>query len=428
MRQIRSSDPKGAVLQSIAGAIGVTALLSGTAALLSIPNFIPVVALEVTKTFLGFLLLWLAGVADSRRGPVLLFLSLIPAISAVESFYFFPFFYRPDSVLAVLIVGHLTELILVAGLALIWLRWSAVVPILLAGIHLFLIFERMRDEPAWLQTLPLLVGVLFALMVHFMVRSRTERHETELQLRQVETLNHDLSIATAELARYRQREMLAALAASVAHEINNPANYVSGSLMLLNEKLKKGAAADPGAEELLDLIESAQHGMETINQVTSRLRAMFRESDGPPEEINLRDLARSVVAMLREPAKAAGPTVTVEIPQDLTMKGHPADFHILLSNLVQNGMAAAGPDGTVAVKARQEPEALYLVVEDDGPGFSREMENKLFEPFVSGTPDGTGIGLSLCKTVVEKRGGTIRAERPEGGPTRFVVSISGGVE
>lgn len=451
MKGSGSSNPEGIVRQAIAGAIGVVALFSGFSALFSIPNYIPVVALEGTKLFLSALLLYLARLEHARRGPVLLFLSLIPAISVVETLQFFPFFFRPDALLAVLIVGHLTELLLLVGLATVWLRWSGVVPTLLAGVHLALIFERLRDEPPWLVGVPILIGLLFALMVHFIVRFRRERQTAELQLRQVETLNHDLSVATAELSRYRQRDMLAALAASVAHEINNPANYVSGSLMLLEEQVKNafrggpgpGAAAandaGPGPEamagpssgvpaELLELIQSARHGMETISEVTNRLRSMFRESQSPPEEINLRELARSVVTMLEEPGTTMEPSITLEIPRDLTVSGHPADLHILLSNLLQNGRAAAGKDGTITLRAREGREAVRIVVEDDGPGVPKELESKLFEPFVSGTEGGTGIGLSLCRTVVERRGGIIRMERPKGGPTRFIVSIPRNVE
>ena len=428
MKRTGSKHPEALIRQAISGAIGVVALFSGFAALLSIPNYIPVVALEGTKVFLGVLLFWLATTEEPRPGPVLLFLSLIPASSVLEAVSFFPFFYQPDALLAVLIVGHLTEMLLVVGLATVWLRWTALIPILLAGAQLLFVFERVRDEPAWMPALPILIGLLFALMVHFVVRFRSERQNAELQLRQVETLNHDLSVATAELSRYRQRDMLSALAASVAHEINNPANYVSGSLMLLEDKLKKSGSCGPGEpegppEELLELIRSARHGMETITEVTNRLRSMFRDGEGPSEEVKLRELARSVVTMLQKPDGAAGPSILLEIPEELSVSGHPADVHILLSNLLQNAKAAAGPEGTITVRGTEDQEAVRIVVEDDGPGVPEGLERTLFEPFVSGTEGGTGIGLSLCRTVVEKRGGVIRMERPEGGPTRFVVSV-----
>ena len=420
MKGTNGSNAGRGVRKSIAGALVAVALLSGFVAPVSIPNFIPVVALELAKAALALSLFFLA--ARRRDLLVLLLLSLIPAVSLLEAMRFFPFFYSPDAVLAILLVGHLGELLLLSGLAVVWLNWLGAVPIGLSLGHLMLLFERLRDEPGWLPAIPIIIGILFALMVYFVVRYRTERLNTELQLRQVKTLNRDLSVATAELARYRQRDMLAALAASVAHEINNPANYVSGNLALLEERI--GGAPPAGDQErVAELIRSARHGMQTITEVTRRLQGMFRDGASAPEEVNLRELATSALTMLREGSSESVPQTALEIPRELTLSGHPADLHILLANLLRNAFAAAGPAGSVRLYAQEDREAVRIVVEDDGPGIPEEIHGSLFEPFISGRPEGTGIGLALCKTVVEKRGGVIRTERPKGGPTRFLVNI-----
>ena len=417
------NDPR----RALALALTVGSLASATAAAFSVANYIPIVGIELCKLALAAPLI---APGTRRRSVVLFFTSAIGALSLVEVHAFFPFFFRPDALTATLLLFHLFQPLIVSALAALFAGVCAALPIALSGVHLAFIFERLQGEPSWLPTIPVLVGVLFTVMVYYMTRYRRERAITTTQLRQVETLNSELSTATAELIRYRQREMLAALAGSVTHEINNPANYAAGSLELLRKQLdtvrrgeEEGHVPDTTLAHIEELLDSACHGIRTITDVTRRLRGMFRGSAAAPVSVALRDVAHSVVSMLATAGGRGDVTVTVAIPEELAISAHPADMHVLVSNLIQNAITAASADGDVLLSASANEEAVRIVVEDDGPGIPADIEVTLFDPFVTGHREGSGIGLALCRTIVTKRGGTIRMERPDGGPTRFIVDL-----
>jgi signal transduction histidine kinase len=114
--------------------------------------------------------------------------------------------------------------------------------------------------------------------------------------------------------------------------------------------------------------------------------------------------------------------VAAELPE---VHGNVPALETLLVNLLMNALQAVESGDRVLVEATVKDQLVELVVSDNGPGVSADIRTKVFDPFFT-TKDagkGTGLGLTVCRTIVDRHNGTIRLEENEGGGARFVVSL-----
>ncbi|MCB9601227.1 MAG: ATP-binding protein [Sandaracinus sp.] len=105
--------------------------------------------------------------------------------------------------------------------------------------------------------------------------------------------------------------------------------------------------------------------------------------------------------------------------------GHADRLEQVVLNLLLNAKDAMAGTGTVHVRLRRDEDVAELVVRDEGPGIAPEILDRLFEPFVTTKPvgQGTGLGLAVCHTLIERLGGTITADNPPEGGARFVLRL-----
>lgn len=209
----------------------------------------------------------------------------------------------------------------------------------------------------------------------------------------------------------RRSEALAAvgeLAARVAHEIRNPLGGIIGFLGLAEKK------SEP---EVQGLLREARSGIDRLDRIVRDLltfaRPTPRTDDAFPMHEAWASLARFEAEALGE---APGPEIQVEpLPVSLEnarLKGDSVLFAQVLSNLVRNAREAAGAAGRVTLRARPGDPHAWIEVDDTGPGWPKDAEDKLFEPFYSrGKTDGSGLGLAIARRIVEEMGGLIRAHR-----------------
>ncbi len=202
-------------------------------------------------------------------------------------------------------------------------------------------------------------------------------------------------------ARLVQSEKLAGigrLAAGVAHEINNPLTVILGYTRLLG----KGAQG-PLADDLKVIEEETAHARDIVEGLLDLSRPL------PParESLALREICEEVVGRLREAQVLDG--IEVSIDGGATALGHPVKVRQVIANLVRNAAEAAGPDGRVKVRVRDDGTAVRVEVEDDGPGLDRQVSSRLFEPFFTTKDKGTGLGLAVSRAIARAHGGDIDA-------------------
>jgi signal transduction histidine kinase len=223
---------------------------------------------------------------------------------------------------------------------------------------------------------------------------------------------------------------LGELAASIAHEINNPLAVITESAGWLRSRLEDGEMTRAellGATELaLTKIESA---IDRAVRISRNFLRFARAPDAVVRDTHLGDLASEIRDLM---AKTAGDAeididLTLGSENELTVRTDPFQLRQVLLNLVTNAIQAIGSRGRVEIAVTGSEGEATVAVCDDGPGIPEEHLERIFEPFFTTKEEGqgTGLGLAVSRGIVEKLGGRIEvANRPGQGCTfRLILPL-----
>lgn len=235
--------------------------------------------------------------------------------------------------------------------------------------------------------------------------------------------------ATAEIERQRdalyQSEKLAALGsllAGVAHELNNPLSIVLGHALMMQDMVAD-AAASP--DEIADRARKIELAADRCARIVRSFLAIARQKKAERERTQVPDLVGNAIELLSYGLRAADVAVATEIAPDLPpVLIDATQIHQVLVNLIVNARQALEekPDERrILIGARHDPESGEVVVSvgDSGAGVPEAIRSRIFDPFFTTKPqgEGTGIGLSVSRGLVEANGGSLRlgAEGPLSG-------------
>jgi signal transduction histidine kinase len=236
-------------------------------------------------------------------------------------------------------------------------------------------------------------------------------------VRRVEEVAERLRRHHWEMLRAEQLAALGQLAAGVAHEVRNP---LTGIKLLVEAALRPGKR-HPLSEEDLEVIhrEIARLEETVVNFLA------FARLPAPERQVgDLRDALARPLDLVRARARQQEVRITVEAPAGpLPVSFDAGQFHTVLVNLFLNALDAMPRGGELWVGLDADDRTCRLSVRDTGPGISPELAGRLFTPFATTKPTGTGLGLSLSRRIVEEHGGTLAAaNRPEGGAC-FTITL-----
>lgn len=217
-----------------------------------------------------------------------------------------------------------------------------------------------------------------------------------------------------------------ALAAGIGHEINNPLTYIKGNLQYLRYRL--GDALD---DELQAAVRDAETGAQRIETITKTIRLLG--STGRAERTVV-PLAEAVEGAYRVVAQQLDPVaeVTLDVPGTLQVRASAEGLSQLLTKLLSNAADALETEtrrrGRLTVRARPVGGRVEVVFEDNGPGVSEHLRERIFLPFVTTKEvgEGSGLGLAVARQVVVDHGGALTVEDTPGGGATFRFSLPGG--
>ncbi|MDP3717516.1 MAG: ATP-binding protein [Acidobacteriota bacterium] len=248
-------------------------------------------------------------------------------------------------------------------------------------------------------------------MILVAIEDVTERHR----------LARELAEAMRELgARNRELQDFASVA---SHDLQEPLRKIQAFSGRLTNAC--GEALPAEARDYLARIQSAAGRMSVlINDLLSLTRVLTRGQTFTG--VDLQEVANGVLTDLEETIARAGARVTTRAMA--AVDADPTQMRQLLQNMIGNAIKFRGPGPCeVEVFCESGSESCRLTVEDNGIGFDQKYAERIFDPFrrlhLRGEFEGTGIGLALCRRIMERHGGSIHAEsRPEGG-ARFIATF-----
>ncbi|NIC40954.1 ATP-binding protein [Aquabacterium sp. A08] len=212
---------------------------------------------------------------------------------------------------------------------------------------------------------------------------------------------------------------------SMSHELRTPLNAILGFAQMLG----LDARLDRTQRESVDEIgQAGQHLLRLINEVLDLSRIEAGQVELVLEPVDLAALAEASRQLLQPLAEAAGVTLSCHLPAPLHALADATRLRQVLVNLLSNAIKYHRPGGWVRLSARADGTHLRVMVADNGPGIAAEFQPQLFQPFARGPHtaggiEGSGIGLSISKGLVEKMGGHMGFLQPPGGGSVFWFTL-----
>lgn len=225
--------------------------------------------------------------------------------------------------------------------------------------------------------------------------------------------------------RSRQEEHLAfsgVLANGILHDFRNPMSAVRLDAQMLGKEMKRTDGFR--TERVRDLSERIARTMERMDKVFQEFLFLAKPADEKPENVDLEQVVRECVDTLSPRLEQAAVAVKT---QRLTDLPHAAAFPFALRrallNVLMNAVQFAPKSSEIAITLARHGNRIVIDVLDRGPGIPHEKREKIFDMFVTGRPEGTGLGLFLARTAIRRCGGEIEAHARDGGGADIRISL-----
>ena len=295
--------------------------------------------------------------------------------------------------------------------------------------------------------------VVFMVIVFLLYRNNRHRKKANKTLRErnekIENTLHQLRSTQAQLIQSEKMASLGELTAGIAHEIQNPLNFVNNFSEVNEELLRelKTEAEKGNLEEVKAIANDIVFNSEKINQHGKRADAIVkgmlqhsRNSSGQKEATDINALADEYLRLayhgLRAKDKTFNAITKTEFDQSISkINIIPQDIGRVMLNLINNAFYAVdekrkqnlnGYEPTVSVSTKKEKNKVEITVKDNGNGMPQKIVEKIFQPFFTTKPtgQGTGLGLSLAYDIVTKgHGGELKVETSEGEGSEFIIQL-----
>jgi len=275
-----------------------------------------------------------------------------------------------------------------------------------------------------------------------------QKHEIDFQKAEVEKTLEQLKSTQAQLIQSEKMASLGELTAGIAHEIQNPLNFVNNFSDINSElvdELKSDLAngniqdANEIADDIKENSQKISHHGKRADSIVKGMLQHSRTSTGQKELTDINALCDEYLRLayhgMRAKDKSFNCTLETELdPSIPKINVVPQDIGRVLLNLINNALFTVGDkskqhlsgyEPTVTIRTKNSGDSIEITVKDNGNGIPEKIKDEIFQPFFTTKPtgQGTGLGLSLSYDIVKAHGGEIKANSKEGEGTAFVVRL-----
>ena len=235
----------------------------------------------------------------------------------------------------------------------------------------------------------------------------------------VNTMSTTLGELRTSLVAGERQRLLGQLAAGFAHELRNA---ITGARLAIDLHRRRCTATARVGFDPDESLTVAVRQLDILEEEVRGLLALGKAPEAAPAELSVTCLLEEVRDLMGPRCEHAGVRMECQLPTSITCTGRHDSLRAALVNLALNGIDAAGRGGCLRLVGGRSGNRVLFSVEDTGPGPPESIRDTIHEPFVTGKPEGIGLGLAVAKAVAEEHGGTLDWERIDG-CTRFTISL-----
>ena len=248
------------------------------------------------------------------------------------------------------------------------------------------------------------------------VRDITERKRSEVEVHQTRE----------RLAQFGRLSTLGEMAASLAHELNQPLTAIATYTEACQRLIESGHSDD---DEILATLKKCDAQAQRAGDVIRRLRQFVQKRELGRQEVSCEELIRDLAALAEVDARNNGIPLTIDVAEGLPkIMVDAVQIQQVILNLIRNGIDAMMnmdhyDEGISVSVSKFENNQVKLVVTDHGSGITKEADEKIFQPFFTTKPSGMGLGLAICRSIIESHGGVLSFTKNPSGGTTFYFTL-----
>jgi two-component system, NtrC family, sensor kinase len=229
----------------------------------------------------------------------------------------------------------------------------------------------------------------------------------------------ELQKVNQQLLHSEKLSALGQLAASIAHEFNNPLMGIRNTL----EQVQQGTALE---DSLAELVELSINESNRVMNLAHQLKDFYRPSSGTPQPLNIHDAIDDMLMLKKNDFRKENIQLNKEYSEHLpNVKVVEDQFKQVILNLLQNANEACLKGGELTIRTEVLDSTIEVAIKDNGQGIKQKYMDKIFDPFFTtkGEVKGTGLGLSVSYGIIKKHGGDLKARSTEGEGSQFIISL-----